>query len=266
MKSRGFTIVELLIVIVVIAILAAITIVAYNGIRERTLVSSVQSALSQANKKVLAYAALNSDNYPATLADAGVSNTGSAAFQYSVDNSVSPRQYAITASNGLVGTTVYFVTNGQSTPSAGIAPGHNLIVWDKTQGSTAPVNISTGVSIDTSVFRTSAASVRIATGATGKYLRSSPITGLEGQTVTVSLWLLSDSGWNGTSGNSKIRFGAASGGTYISACAYNGATTVWKYFTCSYTLTAANTSVAITVGNDGAVGNIWLDDVSISIQ
>ena len=32
---RGFTIVELLIVIVIIAILAAITIVAYNGIQQR---------------------------------------------------------------------------------------------------------------------------------------------------------------------------------------------------------------------------------------
>ena len=34
--SRGFTIVELLVVIVVIAVLAAITVVAYNGIRDRT--------------------------------------------------------------------------------------------------------------------------------------------------------------------------------------------------------------------------------------
>jgi prepilin-type N-terminal cleavage/methylation domain-containing protein len=36
-KARGFTIVELLIVIVVIAILAAITIVAYNGIQSRAV-------------------------------------------------------------------------------------------------------------------------------------------------------------------------------------------------------------------------------------
>ncbi|MCB8045019.1 prepilin-type N-terminal cleavage/methylation domain-containing protein [Microbacterium oxydans] len=33
--QRGFTIVELMIVVVVIAILAAITIVAYNGIQKR---------------------------------------------------------------------------------------------------------------------------------------------------------------------------------------------------------------------------------------
>lgn len=43
-NRRGFTIVELLIVIVVIAILAAITIVAYNGVQDRAkLAASVQT-------------------------------------------------------------------------------------------------------------------------------------------------------------------------------------------------------------------------------
>ncbi len=63
-QSDGFTIVELLIVIVVIAILATITIIAYNGIRDRATMSSLQSKVSQVGKKVLAYAPQNADLFP----------------------------------------------------------------------------------------------------------------------------------------------------------------------------------------------------------
>ena len=51
-QQKGFTIVELLIVIVVIAILAAVTIVAYNGIQNRAKDFSFASSLSGVAKKL----------------------------------------------------------------------------------------------------------------------------------------------------------------------------------------------------------------------
>ena len=54
MKQRGFTIVELLIVIVVIAILAAITIVAYNGIQTRARESKMNMDLMNISKAIQA--------------------------------------------------------------------------------------------------------------------------------------------------------------------------------------------------------------------
>ena len=51
--NHGFTIVELLIVIVVIGILAAITIVAYNGIANRAIDSKMASTADALKKKVL---------------------------------------------------------------------------------------------------------------------------------------------------------------------------------------------------------------------
>lgn len=51
-KPHGFTIVELLIVIVVIGILAAITIVAFNGVQERGKVSRAQSDLRNLSQAI----------------------------------------------------------------------------------------------------------------------------------------------------------------------------------------------------------------------
>ncbi len=54
---RGFTIVELLIVIVVIAILAGITVAVFNGITERSKVASIKSDLSANAVRINAYIA-----------------------------------------------------------------------------------------------------------------------------------------------------------------------------------------------------------------
>jgi prepilin-type N-terminal cleavage/methylation domain-containing protein len=66
-KDHGFTIVELLVVIVVIGILAAITIVSYTGITAKANTSKSQSNAQAVQSVAEAY---NADNgyYPGTLA------------------------------------------------------------------------------------------------------------------------------------------------------------------------------------------------------
>lgn len=67
-KSKsGFTIVELLIVIVVIAILAAITVVAYNGIQKRAYDTKVAAAVDSA-VKLLEMHYIDRGSYPQTAA------------------------------------------------------------------------------------------------------------------------------------------------------------------------------------------------------
>lgn len=61
--ERGFTIVELLIVIVVIAILAAIVIVAYNGVQNSAKTQSSKASAAGVQKKIEAYNA-EATNYP----------------------------------------------------------------------------------------------------------------------------------------------------------------------------------------------------------
>ncbi|RZM11724.1 MAG: prepilin-type N-terminal cleavage/methylation domain-containing protein [Pedobacter sp.] len=71
-KQKGFTIVELLIVIVVIGILAAITIVAFNGIQTRGYDGRRTSDVSNVKKALELYKA-DEGQYPAAC---GADNSG----------------------------------------------------------------------------------------------------------------------------------------------------------------------------------------------
>jgi len=73
-KQRGFTIVELLIVIVVIAILASISIVAYNGIQTRAENTKTISAVSSWAKGLQLYK-IDKGSYPAINSCLGDTNT-----------------------------------------------------------------------------------------------------------------------------------------------------------------------------------------------
>lgn len=112
---RGFTIVELLVVVVIIGILAAITIVAYNGIQKRAQTAAVSASLNQASKKVGLYQ-VDNGAYPSSLAAAGVSDS-SVAYQYTGAST----SYCITGTQG--GTSLY-LSDTQSSPTAGGCPGH----------------------------------------------------------------------------------------------------------------------------------------------
>ena len=73
-SSHGFTIVELLIVVVVIAILAAVTIVTYNGIQNRAYASKLSVIARHYKETFLLYKEENGV-YPVTAADVAAAST-----------------------------------------------------------------------------------------------------------------------------------------------------------------------------------------------
>lgn len=89
-NTRGFTIVELLIVIVVIGILAAITVVAYNGIQNRARNTERQTDI-QAIHKALEMYYIDHGNYPKQGGVAGMDMVN-----YPVDALKLPRNAIIT--------------------------------------------------------------------------------------------------------------------------------------------------------------------------
>lgn len=132
-RRHGFTIVELIIVIVVIGILATISIIAFNGIKQRAIVAGLQSDLSGASKQ-LAIAQATESNYPSDTS--GLKSGSGTTYQYSVDNTANPRTFCLSASNG---TTSYYVNNIGG-PYAGLCAGQaaaGSIAW---QALTTPVS------------------------------------------------------------------------------------------------------------------------------
>lgn len=129
--QKGFTIVELLVVIVVIGILAAITVVSYTGISQRASIATLQSDLSNAKTQFELYKAENG-KYPAGIdcSAAPAANTicvkaspGNNLGTYTVDDMNNPQTFSLPEStNG--GSLSYVVTNNAA-PTAYVSPSTN---------------------------------------------------------------------------------------------------------------------------------------------
>jgi prepilin-type N-terminal cleavage/methylation domain-containing protein len=117
-NKKGFTIVELLIVIVVIGILAAITIIAFNGVQQKAVASSMQSDLDNASKQ-LKIDQVTTGSFPTTVAAAnngqGLKVSANTTYRYTVNNATNPQTFCLTAVNG---STFYMITDS-STPAVG---------------------------------------------------------------------------------------------------------------------------------------------------
>lgn len=113
-SQKGFTIVELLIVIVVIAILAAITIVAYNGVMSQARAASVRSDVAQVVRQLeIERTNSGSDRYPVSL-PTKISSSGTNTITYGY-NPTSNR-YCITVANEM---TVYYASTASPQPKEG---------------------------------------------------------------------------------------------------------------------------------------------------
>lgn len=94
--TRGFTIIELVVVIVIIGILATITLVVYGGIQQ----SAKQAVLLADNGN-------------------GLPIKSGTTYQYTVNTSTTSPSFCLTGTNG---TSVYKISSTSSLPSAGSCP------------------------------------------------------------------------------------------------------------------------------------------------
>ncbi len=102
----AFTIVELLIVIVVIAILAAITVVAYNGITRQAAEASLKSDVRNASTK-LGVANAEGNSYPTPTLPTDITASEGNSFSYSSNG----KDYCLTGTSSTAGVDSIYVSS-----------------------------------------------------------------------------------------------------------------------------------------------------------
>jgi len=116
--NYGFTIVELLVVIVIIGILASITVVSYAGITQKATAATLQSDLKNASTQ-LEIDKITDGVYPATkeAANGGKGLKASSGTVFSYTYSSGTDIYSLTATNKNIS---YYITSSNTLPIAGV--------------------------------------------------------------------------------------------------------------------------------------------------
>lgn len=264
MRQRGFTIVELLIVIVVIGILAAITIVAYNGITNRAKVTTIQSDLSNATNSLESYkiGTSTTDQYPANSSIAYLKSSPGTNFTYIVSNTLSPSGYCLIADNN---GTRYYSTNTNTTPTLGSSCGsYNYAINGSAESGTTCWNTAPGAAYEqvSSPVYDGAVSMRSYAGTgSDRYVSCTvPASGAGTWNVSAQVYLTGA----GTTDYSRGIWANDSGSTISSSTNYNTVTlNSWQPITTTITTPSSSTSIIVRFYVMTGY-NIYVDNIIVS--
>lgn len=118
-RQSAFTIVELLIVIVVIAILATLTIVGYTGIQDNARKANLKGSLTQYSKSLEIYKLDNTDTYPPNLSTINLASNTNTTLSYTPVNTANPPAYCLQATSTTNTDLIYHINASNPTPGEG---------------------------------------------------------------------------------------------------------------------------------------------------
>lgn len=143
-QQRGFTILEILITIVIIGILAAITVISYNGVQQRARTGVLEGDLLKAST-ALGNSKQQVGTYPSSLSAVTIDSTAGVSFTYTYTSSTD--SYCLTGTNQGISR---YITSTNSEPQSGSCPGG---------GGSTVTNLVTNPSIETDLTNISTISV-----------------------------------------------------------------------------------------------------------
>jgi prepilin-type N-terminal cleavage/methylation domain-containing protein len=227
-KNNGFTIVELLVVIVVIGILATIAIASYTGVAQQAIASSLKADLKNGLTQLKIYQTLNQDeNYPGDVNDCPVPTgtnicldpSGDNILTYIFDNNTNPKTFTLTATNGTVS---YKITEGGEIALASSGPGTQ---GPSSPGVTADDNTTGTVSwsgVDINPPYTTDLTTAISTEDSTKFAEVDDIDGTYVNPKENSIKILKNGSFVGTDKSTGLDLGSS--WQYLT---YGGSTDLW---------------------------------------